>query len=107
VGILLLVLGALALGSGAVKLRPRARAQIAVSWLTLGEVASGGVLIAGAALGLARIRPLAWLAVAVAGIVVAVAEVIHVRRLADQAAERDRSAERRFRRYLDRGDRGA
>jgi cation transporter-like permease len=104
-GILLWVLGALALGSGAMKLRARTRALLGTSQLAVAEVVAGGVAAAGAGLGLARLRPLAWLAVAVVLVLVAASAVSHARRLARRAEERDRSAERRFRRYLELPDR--
>jgi hypothetical protein len=99
-GILLWVLGALALGSGAIKLRGHTRDRLGHSRLTTTELVAGALLAAGAGLGLARVRPLAWLAVVTVLVVVAASAVSHAKRIARQAAERDRSAEQRFRRYL-------
>jgi len=99
-GILLWVLGALALGSSAVKLRGRTRDKLGASRLTVAELVGGAVMVAGAGLGLARVRPLAWLAVAIVLVVVAASAISHVKRVARHATERDRSAEQRFRRYL-------
>lgn len=101
-GILLWVLGTLALGSGAVKLRARTRALAGHSRLAFLEVVAGAVMVAGAGLGLARLRPLAWLAVALVVAVVAASAVAHARRLTRAAEHRERSAERRFRQYLER-----
>jgi membrane protein implicated in regulation of membrane protease activity len=101
-GILLWVLGTLALGSGAVKLRTRTRTLAGQSPLAVAEMLAGAILVAGAGLGLARARPLAWLSVlAVLGLVV-VSAVSHARHLMRRAAEQERSAEQRFRRYLER-----
>jgi hypothetical protein len=104
-GILLWVLGALALGSGITKLGARTRALLGTAPLTVIEIAAGACAAAGAGLGLARIRPLAWLTGAVVLVLVTASTVSHARRLARQAEERERSAERRFRRYLELPDR--
>ena len=101
-GILLWVLGTLALGSGAIKLRARTRALAGRSPLAMAEIVAGGAMVAGAGLGLARVRPLAWLSVAVVLGLVVVSAVSHARHLSRLAAEQERSAERRFRRYLER-----
>jgi hypothetical protein len=100
-GILLLVLGVLALGSGAIKLRNRAGDTLSASRLTVGELLGGAVLVAGAGLGLARVRPLAWLTVVTVIVLMAASAVAHAKRIARGVAERDRSAEQRFRRSLD------
>jgi len=99
-GILLLLLGVLALGSGAIKLRGRTGDTLGASPLTTAELVGGAVLVAGAGLGLARVRPLAWLAVVTVMVLVGASAVSHAKRIARRAAERDRSAEQRFRRYL-------
>ncbi|MDH4043309.1 MAG: hypothetical protein OEY20_15755 [Gemmatimonadota bacterium] len=100
-GILLWVLGTLALGSGAIKLRARTRALAGRSPLAMAEIVAGAGMVAGAGLGLARARPLAWVSVvAVLGLVV-VSAVSHARHLTRLAAERERSAEARFRRYVE------
>jgi hypothetical protein len=100
-GILLWVLGALALGSGAIKLRGRTRDTLGASRLTTAELVAGALMAAGAGLGLARVRPLAWLAVVLVVVLVGASAVSHAKRVARRAAERDRSAEERFRRYLE------
>lgn len=103
-GILLWILGALALGAGAIKLRGRTRDTLGASRLTIAELVGGAVMVAGAGLGLARVRPLAWLAVVTVLVVVAASAVSHAKRVARRLAERDQSAEQRFRRYLNQGD---
>jgi len=99
-GVLLWVVGALALGSGAVKLRTGARALAGRSSLALGEVCAGGAVAIGAGLGLARLRPLAWIAVAVTLVLVVASTVGHGRRIARRRADEAASAERRLRRHL-------
>jgi hypothetical protein len=100
-GILLWVLGAVALGSGVIKLRAPTRALVGRSPLALAEVGGGAVVLMGAAFGLARQRVLAWLCVGVVVVLVAASSVAHARLLARRAEERDRSAERRFREYME------
>jgi len=104
-GVLLWVLGALALGSGAIKLRGRTRDTLGASRLTKAELVAGAAIAAGAGLGLARVRPLAWLAVVTVTVVICASAVSHVKRVVRRAAERDRSAEQRFRRYFEQRDR--
>lgn len=99
-GVLLWVVGALALGSGVAKLRTGVRVLVGSSPLTLGEVCAGGVVALGAGLGLARLRPFAWIAVTVTLALVAVSTVAHGRRIARRGAEQAASAERRLRRHL-------
>ena len=104
-GILLWVVGALALGSGAIKLRAATQTLVGRSPLTLAEILMGAVVAFGAGAGLARVRPLAWLAVAATLGLVAAATVAHGRRIARSGKERERSTERRLRRYLGLPDR--
>jgi hypothetical protein len=100
-GILLWLVGVLALASGAVKLRSRTRWLAGRSPLVVGEIGAGAVLAVGAGLGLARLRPLAWLGVVVALAVVVASSAVHARRLRRAAEARDQSAERRFRQYIE------
>lgn len=104
-GILLWVLGALALGSGTIKLRGRTRDALGLSRLTTAELAGGAVLVAGAGLGLARIRLLAWVVVVMVLGIVAASAVSHAKRVARHLSDRDQSAEQRFRRYLNQRNR--
>lgn len=105
-GILLWVLGGVTLGSGAIKLRGRTRALLGTSRLAVWEIVAGGVAIAGAGLGLARARPLAWLIVVTMIVLLGASAVSHARRIGRAAAERERSAERRFRRFVQERERG-
>jgi len=104
-GILLWVLGTLALGAGAIKLRGRTRVLVGRSPLAVAEIGAGVALVAGAGLGLGRTRPLAWLAVGVTLVLIVASAVAHGRRLARATEARERSAERRLRQYLEVPDR--
>ncbi len=100
-GILLFLLGTLALGSGAIKLRGRTRALTGRSPLAISEIVAGAMLAAGAGLGLADLPPLAWLSVVGVLVLVVGSAISHARLLARRAEDRERSAERRFRHYLE------
>jgi uncharacterized membrane protein (DUF441 family) len=91
-GILLLILGLLAAVSGGFKLRPRVRSLLGVSTLAVLETAVGVSTILGSGVGLAGVRPLAWLAVAVASILIVVSTAAHVRK-ALQAREKLEASE--------------
>jgi hypothetical protein len=99
-GILLWVVGALALGSGAVKQRAGARALVGRAPLALAEICAGGAVALGAGVGLARLRPLAWSAVIVTLVLLLVSTVAHGRRIARRGAEQAASAEQRLREHL-------
>lgn len=99
-GILLLLIGLVAAGSGATKLRARARDRYGLSPLALVEVTLGAILILGSAAGLARARPLAWTAVVAAVTAIAVSSVVHLRRALREQARRAASEDARLRQYL-------
>jgi len=99
-GILLWVVGALALASGGVKLRGRVRATVGTSRIAVWETVVGALTAAGSGVGLARERPLAWTAVAVALGLVLASSVAHIRRTAHLRHLREESAESRLRSYL-------
>jgi hypothetical protein len=102
-GILLWVVGALALASGGLKLRGQVRATVGTSRIAVWETAVGALTAVGSGVGLARERPLAWAAVAVALGLVGVSSVVHVRRTARLRQLREESAESRLRSYLENG----
>ena len=93
----------LAAGSGAAKLL-RGPALEGGRALALAEVVVGAAVILGAGLGLARARPLAWIAVAAAAVVITLSSVGHVRASLRDQARRAASEEARFRRFVERGD---
>lgn len=104
-GILLLLLGALAAGSGAVKLTARARSHHGTSPLATVEVVAGAVVVLASGLGLGRVRPLAWAAVALTGIVVVASSLASIRLARDRRARQTASEGARLRRYLAAGGR--
>jgi hypothetical protein len=97
VGILLLLLGMLAAGSGALKLRSHARALLGASPLAVVELAAGALTVIGSGIGLARLRPLAWAAVGVVALLIIVSTVAHTRVVVTRQRARSASEERRFR----------
>ena len=99
-GILLWVVGALAVASGVIKLRSKTTRIVGRSPLALAETILGLSVVLGAGAGLARHRALAWLAVVAAMAVVVGSAVSHGRLITQRAEERERSAERRLRRHL-------
>lgn len=100
-GILLLLLGVLAAGSGAAKLTARARRHHPAAPLATVEVVAGAALVLASGLGLARLRPLAWAAVVVTGLVV-VSSSVAAFRLARAAREQRTASEgSRLRQYLE------
>lgn len=99
-GILLWVVGALALVSGGLKLRTQVRSTVGTSRMAVWEAVVGAITVVGSGAGLARVRPLAWTAVVVSFGIMAVSLVAHVRRTARLHRSREESAESRLRRYV-------
>lgn len=99
-GILLFLIGLLAAGSGAVKLRGRSR-QFAHWTLATGEVAVGALVVLGSGVGLARLRPLAWTAVATAVAVMAMSSAVHLSRVLGARRRRAGSEGERLQRQVD------
>jgi hypothetical protein len=79
-GVLLLLLGLLAAVSGGLKLRPRVRSLLGMSTLAVLETAVGVGTVLGSGVGLARVRPLAWTAVALATVLIVTSTAAHVRK---------------------------
>jgi ABC-type siderophore export system fused ATPase/permease subunit len=99
-GILLFLIGILAVGSGAAKLTARSRDRFGVAPMALVEVVVGAIVILGSGAGLARLRPLAWTAVAAVVMAIGVSTVVHMRRALREQARRAASEESRLRQYL-------
>jgi len=99
-GILLLLVGLLAVVSGALKLRTRGRARIGSSTLAGAEAVAGGLLVIGAGVGLARVRPIAWLTVALVLVLIVASTSAHVRRTLRHSKCLEASEGRRLRSYL-------
>lgn len=62
-GLLLLLVGLLVLASGGLKLRKRVQSVFGTSRLAILEAATGAAVVLGSGVGLARVRPLAWVVV--------------------------------------------
>lgn len=93
----------MALFSGGLKLRSRVRATVGTSRLAVWETVVGAITAVGSGAGLARERPLAWIAVWVALGLVVVSLLVHVKALARFRRSREESAELRLRSYLGAG----
>lgn len=100
-GVLLLVLGLLAAGAGAAKLRGHGRTGLGVPSLAVAEVVLGALLVLGSGVGLARARPVAWAGVVVTAAGIVVSSTVHLRRWRRAWRRRADSEEARLRRYLE------
>jgi putative effector of murein hydrolase LrgA (UPF0299 family) len=100
VGILLFLLGLLAAASGGLKLRSRVRSLLGVSPLAVVETAVGVLTVLGSGVGLARVRPLAWVVVAVAAGLIAVSSTAHVRKALRRREKREASEAERLGSHL-------
>ncbi len=78
-GVLLILLGLLAAVSGALKLRARVRSLLGISRLAVAETAVGALTVLGSGAGLADLRPLAWVVVAVTFLLIVVSSTAHAR----------------------------
>jgi hypothetical protein len=101
IGILLLLLGILAVASGAVKLRGHARTGLGRPPLAVSEIVLGSLLIMGSAAGLARARPLAWTGVMLTAGAVTLSSVLHLRKWTREMRRRRATEEGRLERYLE------
>jgi len=98
-GILLFLIGVLAAASGGLKLRGRSR-QFAHRALATGEIAVGALVVLGSGVGLARLRPLAWTAVAAAVAVMSISSAVHLSRVLDAHRRRAASEGERLQRQV-------
>ncbi len=99
-GILLLVIGAIGVTSGGLKLRARPRAQVGTSPLTIAEAVLGAIMVLGSGLGLARVRSLAWTMVFLVLSFVVWSSIVHTRHLLAHYRKREESAAERFKARL-------
>ncbi len=99
-GILLLVIGAIGVASGGLKLRERPRATIGLSPITIAEAVLGAITLLGSGLGLARVRFLAWTMVFLVLGTVVWSSAVHTRTLLAHYRKRDESAAERFKARL-------
>lgn len=100
-GILLLLLGLLAVLSGGFKLRAHVRSLLGRSSLAVAEIAAGTATVIGSGIGLSRVRPLAWGAVFGVATLILVASAAHIRSYLRHRQKRLASTEARLRSYLD------
>jgi hypothetical protein len=99
-GILLLLLGLLAVVSGAFKQRARVRKLVGRSSLAVAETTVGALTVIGSGLGLSRVRPLAWTVVGGVSGLILLASVVHVRRSMRLREEQEASEGARLKSYL-------
>ena len=100
-GILLFLVGLLAVGSGAIKLRHRGTEAGSAVRLAVGEIVVGGVVILGSGLGLSRLRPAAWTVVVVTMALMFISTRASVRSSLRDHAQRQASEGARLRRHLE------
>lgn len=100
-GILLLLLGTLAVLSGAVKLRGHARTGLGRPPLARSEIVLGALMIVGSAAGLARARSIAWAAVLLTTGAVAVSSALHLQKWRRHWRRRVESEGDRLEAYLE------
>ncbi len=103
-GVLLFLLGLLAAASGGLKLRSRVRSLLGVSPLAVSETAIGVLTILGSAVGLARVRPMAWAVVALAFLLIVVSSITHVRQTLQRRQGRESSESERLASHIQRAD---
>ena len=100
-GILLFLIGLLAAGSGAIKLRHRPRIVGGTARLALMEIVVGAVTVLGSGLGLGRVRPAAWTVVVVTLAVTFVSTRASVRGALRDQSQRQASEGERLQRHLE------
>ena len=99
-GVLLFLLGLLAAASGGLKLRSRVRSLQGISPLAVAETAMGALTVLGSGVGLADVRALAWVVVAVAAGLIAVSSTVHVRSALRRRGKREESEAERLATFL-------
>ncbi len=103
-GVLLFLLGLLAVASGSLKLRSPVRSLLGISPLAVSETAIGVLTILGVGVGLAGVRPLAWAVVALAFLLIVASSIAHVRKAMRLREVREASEAERLASHLERGD---
>lgn len=99
-GMLLLLVGLLAVASGGFKLRGRVRALLGQSALAIMEVVLGAATVIGSGVGLWRVRPVAWaVVVGMLGLIV-VSLLAHARRAVRHRRTQEQSEAARLASYL-------
>ncbi len=100
-GILLFLVGLLAVGSGGIKLRHRGTEAGRVARLAVWEIVVGGVVVIGSGLGLSRVRPAAWTVAVVTLALIFVSTRVSVRSALRDHARRQVSEGARLQRHLE------
>ena len=99
-GLLLLLVGLLAVASGAIKLRPHVRSLLGRSSLAVTEIVLGAATVGASGVGLSRVRPLAWAVVAGALGLTLVSSLAYMRRALRHGQGRKASEEARLESHL-------
>ena len=103
-GVLLFLLGLLAVASGSLKLRSPVRSLLGISPLAVSETAIGVLTILGVGVGLAGVRPLAWAVVALVFLLVAASSIAHVRKALRRREKRESSESKRLASHIQRAE---
>jgi hypothetical protein len=95
-----MLVGLLTLSSGAVKLRGRIRSTVGYSRWAVAEAMCGALVLFGSGMGLSRLRPLAWSAVAALLCLILISTWVQIRRIAARREKRALSEEWRLKAHL-------
>lgn len=99
-GILLLLVGLLSIASGGFKMPERVRAYAGSSPLAVAEIVLGALTVIGSGMGLSRLRPLAWMVVALVLGLIVVSSYRHARRAIQHTRSQETSEGARLKSYL-------
>lgn len=99
-GILMMLVGLLAVASGGLKLRGRVLSTIGRSPAAVGELTVGAIALLGSVAGLSRVRPLAWTVVLAAIGLTLASTWAHARLVAQYVKKREESEALRLKAYL-------
>jgi hypothetical protein len=101
-GLLLFLIGLLAVISGVCEIRSRVNTLLGRSPLAITETVLGSVTVISAGLGLSRVRLLAWVVVSLVFGLTLIASWVQVRRVARCRRQREESVGVRLRTYIER-----
>ncbi len=102
-GILLFLIGLLAAGSGAIKLRHRPTGVRSTARLAPMEIIVGAATVLASGLGLGRVRPAAWTVVAATSALLFASTLASARATLRNQARREASEGERLQRHLETG----
>ncbi len=103
-GILLLLLGLLVAASGALKIWRGSRQSSPRSALAVAELVFGAATVLASGVGLSRVRPAAWIAVAILGGLLLASSTAHVKRTLERHRDRQRTEAHRLRAHMGQGN---